>query len=276
MTRPFLRRRLAAGAVLTTALVTGCASEVPPEPQGPDVVPTTLAPKPTVKPQEKPELVVATPRTLLYGAGQGSADLVWKQAQEFVSDWLLNPDLMQKQHITSERALDGLTRIMTKEAGARWRKTAHRALRGYVHPYAGWAQEKVELELPVNQLVTFNLLIRSDRGWDNPMMSTIRIDEGSILSGGDAIATIMPIRTRLRFIGQGKRYTVASRTAIGLTWRYEDGAWKIDEWWRTYRLDPEKLRGWRPGQAPPTDPATGGSAPADPEAPSADPTLYPE
>lgn len=271
-----LRPRLAVGAALTTLVLAGCGSPPPQEPDGADVVPTTLAPKPTVKPQEKPELVVAAPRTLLYGAGQGGADQAWKQAQQFVSDWLFNPALMQKQHVTSVRQLDGITKIMTKKAGARWRKIAHRALRGYVHPYAGWLQERVKLELPIDQLVTFNLMIRPDRGWDNPMMSRITISQGTVLSGGDAIATIMPIQTNLRFIGQGKRYTVASRTAIGLTWRYEDGAWKIDDWWRTYRLDPEKLKGWRPGQAPPVDPAPESGAPEDPAAPSADPTLYPE
>ena len=272
-TRPRSRRTpLAAGLTLSLALLAGCGSSPTPPPPGVDDVPSTLPARPEVKEQPRPTVVAEAPEMYLNGMSQAAADQVWQQSLDVVSDWLLNPKYMLRHQVTSQRELDGLARLMTADAAALWRKQAHAALKCYVKTITNcWRDQQVR-QLPVEQLVTFMTTLSSDRGWDNPMMTPVRIEDALLLSDHGQFGVIMPISTNYRLIGQGKEYRVPAKSVLGLAWAQEDGVWKISQWWRVYRVDKEKLKGWRPGQAPPTADA---SQTAEPE-PTADATLYPE
>lgn len=276
MTAPVRRpAALAAGLALMLSLATGCGNDVPP-PSGGEAVPTTLAPKPTAKMQPRPRIVAGSPRMTLSGVSQASGDKVWQQSLDLVSNWLLNPKYMLRHRVEIDE-LDGLTRIMTRDAAKRWRRQAHRALGGYVRPDPVWWTRKNKLDLAVFQLVTFNAPLPSDRGWDTPMMTSIRIPDGFMLGQGAAIGVILPVETTFRLIGEGRTYRVPTSSTLGLTWRLEGGTWKLDAWWRTIHTDPEKVKTWQPGEAPPSEATphkSGSSASAD--QPSADPTLIPD
>lgn len=274
--RPAPRRlrltSFAGGLSLSLALLAGCADTPTPPSPGAEDVPSTLPAKPKLKKQPKARIVADAPQTYLTGMSQASADQVWQQSLDLVSEWLLNPAYMQRHQVRSVRELDGLTKLMTPEAAALWRKQAHTALRCYARPYTDCWRDQPKRQLPIEQLVTFMVPLRADRGWDNPMMTPVRIKDALMLSANGQFGVIMPISTKYRLIGQGREYRVASTSVLGLAWTQQDGEWKISQWWRVYRFDREKIKGWRPGEAPPTEAGTPDTAPL----PSADATLYPE
>lgn len=265
------RTPLAAGLALSLALLAGCADSPPPPPPGAEDVPTTLPAKPKVKKQPKPKIIAEAPQTYLNGMSQASADLVWQQSLDVVSDWLLNPKYMLRHEVRSARELDGLMKLMTPEAAALWRKQTRAAFKCYVKPFPNCWRDQPVRQLPVEQLVTFMPALRPDRGWDNPMLTPVRIEDALLLSANGQFGVIMPISTSYRLIGQGKEYRQRATSVLGLAWAQHEGEWKISQWWRVYRFDKERIRGWRPGEAPPTEPGSTST----PE-PTADATLYPE
>lgn len=265
---------LALSGVLSASLLVACAEEAPPRP---DNVPTTLAPKPEREKQKKPKIKVQAPEYMLYGASSATAEQIWQQSVDLVHDWTLNPKYMKRHKVEDIHELDGLAKIMTAEGGERWKKQAHAALKGYVKPYQGWWEEKRELDVWVNQLVAFNLMIRRDRGWDNPMLSPIMIKDGLVVAGKGGLGVIFTVSTKFRLIGQGREYRLPTQSVLGLAWVPTEDGFKLDQWWRVYKLNSEKVKGWRPGEEPPVDPTTSGSEIDDiNKDPSADPTLYPE
>lgn len=274
-TRPTRRvAALALSAVLSASLLVSCAEEAPPRA---DDVPTTLAPKPEREKLKKPKVEAEAPSYMLYGASSAAGEEIWQQSVDLIRKWTLNPKYMRRHKVTSIRELDKLANIMTAEGGARWKKQAHAALKGYVKPYQGWWEEKRELDVWVNQLVAFNLMIRRDRGWDNPMLSPIKITDGLVAAGKGGFGVILTVSTKFRLIGQGRQYRVPTQSVLGLAWVPTEDGYKLDQWWRVYKLDSEKVKGWRPGEEPPVDPTTTGSEIDDiNKDPSADPTLYPE
>ncbi|TCJ30237.1 hypothetical protein [Nocardioides jejuensis] len=276
-TRPARRRStLAGGVLLSASLLVGCAS-TPPPPPGAEDVSTALPSKPTVKKQPKPEMKADDPRYMLYGVSSATGQEIWQQSLDLVHNWTLNPKYMQRHKVKDVKELDGLAELMTPDAAKRWKQQAHRALKGYVKPYKGWWEKKKDLDVWVNQLVAYNLMIRRDRGWDNPMLTPIKITDGLVAAGHGGIGVIFTINTKFRLMGQGKKYRVPTQSALGLAWVPTSDGWKLDQWWRVYKFNQERLKGWRPGDPPPEDP--GNQTSGELEAlnnPSADATVYPD
>jgi hypothetical protein len=276
----------AASLLVSASLVAGCATEARTPP--PDDVPTTLAAKPTVKPQPKVTIKAEAPDTVLYGISSATADQIWQQSLDLISDWMLNPKYMQRHKPKSIDELDGLTKLMTEQGAATWRTQTHRALEGYLKPTPEWWEKKVDLDKWVHQLVVYNLTIRRDRGWDNPMLTPVKVSDGLVVTGKGGVGVIMTINTKFRLIGQGKNYRVPTKSVLGLAWVPDGDGWKLAQWWRVYGMGAEHLKGWKPGDPAPdynggseTDAINNATAEPDDGAsssggPTPGKTLYPE
>lgn len=266
----------AVGALLVAALQAGCAPDSEPIPPGADAVPTTLAPRPTPRPQPSARIRAEQPTYVLGGAGRQSAEVVWNQSLDLIRNWLLNPELMKSHPVREVTELDGLVRLMTPRAGERWQRITHRALRGYVDPYPAWAARRHKDHLAVHQLVAWNLPPRPGRSWDNPMMSPVRITDAHVTSTGQTITAIFRMTTTYRLVGRDVKYDVPTTGIMGLVWMQDDGAWKLDAWWRSGHADRErrhaaKAESASPSAKPSRAPATPGSGALTPV-----PSLYPD
>lgn len=274
---PRRRASYAVGALLLSAsLLAGCSSSPPPPPDAEEI--PTLPAKPTAKAQPKPTIQDDAARTeVLNGLSSATADAAWQQSLDLVRNWLYAPKLMQYHPVTKATELDGITKIMTASAGERWRQVTHKALSKRVDTHGRWDNAQLQLEFPIYQLVVWNMRLRSDRGWDNPMLTPVKVTDGFVAYANGQIGCILHISTKYRMIGQGKEYRTPTSSYLGLTWIREDGQLKLNDWWRVGSVSPEFTRGWRPGQAPPAAPITPGAEVEEPGGkPTADPSLYPE
>lgn len=266
------RRRigtLSAGALLGLLLTAGCASETP-APPGADPVPTTLAPKPH-HPQQPPVVRTLTPQYRLAGLSQASAEQAWEQSVALLPRWTFNPRYMLL-HAVTRTELDDLAKVMTPDAGRRWKRQAHRALGGYVRATPDWLAHRRTYEARVNQLVTFRVQPPANRGWDNPMIGPLSLTSGAVLGGPQGVTVSLELKTAYRLTGQGGYYRVPLKTRLNLAWVPTSDGWKLDRWWRVYITQPERTR-------TPSNAATAseGERPRD-RTPSVSPgaTLYPE
>jgi hypothetical protein len=233
-------RSLTAALALAATLASGCAAEPLPHDDPREVVPSTLAPRPTAAAQPRIRLDIAEPMWILNGYATSSGQQVWEQSLALARDWMLRPDLVMSHKVRADE-LDGLGDEMTQSAAAQWQRDVHRALKPWIVRDRRLAH-RPKAELALAQLVLWNVNIGSLRGWANPMFSTARVSNGRVI-GADGLGVMYTLRTSLRLRGQGLEYEIPYETTLVLIWKHIGGDWKLSSWKRTAILGKEKLVG---------------------------------
>lgn len=239
MPRPTMRA-LAIAVALVASLASGCGGEPSSTPDPREAVPSTLAPRPTVKAQPKIELSRHEPEWLLNGYAASSGHQVWQQSMDLARDWMFRPDLVMSHKVAPDE-LEALADEMTDEAAERWRSDVRRALKPWLVRDRVMAR-RPKAELALAQLALWNLDLGPRRGWANPMFGPARVSNGRVI-GGDGLGVIYTLRTTLRLRGQGLEYEIPYDTTSMLIWTRVDGVWKLSAWSRNAVMGKERLSG---------------------------------
>lgn len=203
----------------------------------PEDISGELSEKPVAEPQAKIKIAADAPALYLGGlASSESAAEVWRLTQRLARNWTFHPDLVLKHDVEVDE-LDGVTKMMTEEAGKRWRKQARRALEPWVDRFRT-IDARPAAQARIYQLVQWNMFPPRYRGWDNPMYGPARAD-GVVIAATAKLGVIMRIRTSFSFKGQGKQYRVPYTTTLFILWDNVGGTWKIEDWQRAARRGTE-------------------------------------
>jgi hypothetical protein len=229
--------RSALAAVVTTVLLTAGCSDTGPSVSYPDV-PTP--PSETAKTgPAKLHWKVSEPEIASYlgSYSQDDADEVWNLAVDLVKKWQINPKLLQARRY-QPREFFPVTKFMTPERAATWRKDVRNAIRGI--DLGGEDIDYVALR-NVFSLVVWNLPPPPDGNWGNPMAVKPTI-EGGVLPAIDGLLVAMKVTARFRVdrgvVDGAQPYS----STLQLYFRQpedSDGTWLLDVYSGKWKLGAE-------------------------------------